>query len=88
MLDEVLGEDGLDVGELQPHGDVGHHVDARQRLAVDVDPTLQALTAAADVQAGMGFPDELQDHGGEGTRETPGDRRRSLARAMPGGGGV
>ena len=38
VLDEVLGEDEGHVLEGQPVRDVEHAVDARQRLAVDIDP--------------------------------------------------
>src|SRR5882724_5269857 len=54
VLQEVLGENGAAVRELQPPGHVGHHVDPGERLEVDVDPARERRTAAADMEGGAG----------------------------------
>jgi hypothetical protein len=66
MLQEVLGEDRLHVLEIEPLGDVGHHVHPRQRLDVHVHPAFEPGAAGADV--------ELLSLGGEEGKRAHGQR--------------
>src|SRR5882724_8190846 len=50
VLQEVFGENGAAVLELEAPGHVRHHVDPGQRLEVDVDPPGERGAAAADVE--------------------------------------
>ena len=50
MLDEVLGEDEVEILVRDAVADIHHGVDAVVRLIVDVDPTAQELRPASDVQ--------------------------------------
>jgi hypothetical protein len=51
MLEEVLGVHRFRPSERQPFGDVGDDVDPGEALDVDVDPPVEPLRAAADVEA-------------------------------------
>ena len=50
MLDEVLGEDEVDVLERQAEGHVEDAIDAGERLVVDVDPAVEVLAAGAEME--------------------------------------
>src|SRR5688500_8484188 len=85
VLEEVLGEDRRDAGEVEPLAQIGDHVHARKRVAVDVDPTLDPLVAAAEVEADRWLGSRSQVRhlfGGRVAR----NRRRVYARSSGPGG--
>ena len=47
MLEEMLREDDLSTGEGQAFRDIDGKIDARKLLEIEIDPSFQALLAAA-----------------------------------------
>src|SRR4029077_17104670 len=63
VLEEVLSEHPFDIGEIETAGDVGDHVYPGQGLDIDVQPAVEAYTAAPDVQAAPGGSLRVRHHG-------------------------
>jgi len=55
MLEKMLCVNRVDVGVVQAIAYVEHSIDLRQRLAVDVLPSLEAMVPAANVKTEMRF---------------------------------
>lgn len=55
MLEKMLCVDRIDVGVVQAVAYIEHSIDLRQRLAVDVLPSLEAVVPAANVKTEMRF---------------------------------